>query len=136
MNKAFLQDLGRMSFITVLVALGMAALWGGVGLLRGGTCGWMALVAAFDAAVLLRLAGIRSGRQRAWVAVMITLAAVLAGAFTVAALRIGVAFGSPPHEALWRIEPSLAMTWWRLNLGPWDVVCLLASLPLSWRLGR
>jgi len=135
-NKAYLRDLATSSFVTVLVALGVAAIWSGVALLRGGTCGWMALVAALDAAVLLRLAGIRAGRRRAGMALMMTLVALLAGGFAVAALRIGVAFGSPPHEALWRIEPSLAWTWWRLNLGPWDVVFLLAALPLSWRLGR
>lgn len=136
MRSRTLGHIGIVLFITLLVTLGMAAIWGAVSLSLRAPGGWMALVIAIDAAVLLRLAAFPRGRGRATGALVISLAGMLAGAFTVAALRIGIAFGTVPHEALWMIDPRLALTWWELNLTPHDAVALLAALPLAWGLAR
>lgn len=120
----------------LLVIAGMAAVWGGFGLFWRKPCGWMALVAALDAAVLLRLAGFPAGSARARIALLATALAILAGGYVVAAVCIGVGFGTLPHEAIWRIGPELAGLWWRLNIGTWDALALLLALPLAWRMGR
>lgn len=123
-------------FVLVLATLGVAAIWGGLSLFRGTTCAWMAPIAALDVVLLLRLAGLPSGRQRLVASLLITSCAILAGGFTVAALRIGAAFGTLPHEALYQIGPGLAATWWQMNISGWDVAVMLTALPLAWVLGR
>ncbi len=124
------------AFACLLVVGGVAAIWGGFGLFWRRPCGWMALVAALDAAVLLRLAGFPAGPARARIALLATALSIPAGAFVVAAISIGVGFGTLPHEAIWRIGPDLATTWWRLNGSVWDMLAMLLSLPLAWRAGR
>lgn len=121
---------------TLIIIAGVAALWGGVSLVWHGTCGWMALVAAADAAILFRLAGFAPGAARARMVLASTALAIVAGAFVVAAIRIGILFGTLPHEAIWRIEPELAILWWRLNIRWWDAIAILLALPLAWRVGR
>lgn len=121
---------------TLIVIAGIAALWGGVSLVWRCTCGTMALVAAADAAILFRLAGFPPGVARARMVLASTALAILAGAFVVAAIRIGIPFGTLPHEAIWRIDPELAILWWRLNINWWDGIAMLFALPLAWRVGR
>ncbi len=122
---------------TALLAIaGMTAIWSAVALVLKSPCGWMAPVVALDAALMLRLAGLRGGRGRAAVALGTTLAALATGAFAIAAMNIGRAFGALPHEAIWRIDPPLALTWWRLNVGWLDGLAAALAPPLAWRLGR
>lgn len=123
--------------VTALLAIaGMAAIWSAVALVLKSPCGWMAPVVAIDVALMLRLAGLPRGRGRAAVALGTALAALAAGAFAVAAISIGRAFGTLPHEAIWFIDPPLALTWWRFNAGWIDVLAAALALPLAWRLGR
>ena len=124
------------AFACLLVIGGVAAIWAGFGLAWRTPCGWMALVAALDAAVLMRLAGFPAGSARARIALAATALSIPVGAFVVAAVVIGVGFGTLPHEAIWRIGPDMAATWWRLNGSLWDVLAMIAALPLAWRMGR
>lgn len=124
------------TFVAVLALAGIAAIWGGVGLFRRSPCGWMALIAAVDAAILMRLSGFPAGAMRAHITLVITALSIVAGGFVVAAASIGIGFGALPHEAIWRTAPETAMFWWRLNISAWDVLPMLLSLPLAWRMGR
>lgn len=123
-------------FVALMVMLGIAAAWGTASLFLHSPCSWMALVTAADAAIVLRLAGLARGRARARWSVLVAVLAILAGGFAVAALQIGAAFGSVPHEAVWNIGPGLARTWWQLNAGPWDIAAFALALPLAWWLGH
>jgi len=122
---------------TALLAIaGMSAIWSAVALVLKSPCGWMAPVAAIDVALMLRLAGLRAGRGRAALALGTTLATLATSAFVIAAISIGRAFGALPHEAIWRIDPPLALTWWRFNASWIDGLAAVLALPLAWRLGR
>ena len=136
MKNTSLRNHAVIAFVLLFASLGVAAIWGGIALFRGGTSAWMAPVAAIDVAILLRLAGIARSRQRVVASLLITGCTILAGGFTVAALRIGAAFGTLPHEALYKIGPGLAITWWQLNISGWDMALLLLAMPLAWLLGR
>ncbi len=134
-----LQTLGSTGialFVALLVTLGSAAIWGAASLFLHAPCAWMAPVIAVDTAIVLRLASVPGGRGRGLLALLITAIAIALGAFTVAALQIGIAFGILPHEAVWNIGAGLARTWWQLNLGPWDSLVLILALPLAWWSGR
>ena len=120
----------------LLVIAGMAAIWVALAILLKSPCGWMVPIAAIDAALLLRLSGLPKGRGRAAAALGATFSTLAIGGFAVAASSIGRAFGTPPHEALWRIDPTLAWTWWRFNSSGFDFLAAALALPLAWRLGR
>ena len=120
----------------MLAIVGIAAAWGMLSLTRTSTVGWMALLLAVDSVFMAYLAGEGPSKLRAWFAVTITALGLLFSGFCVAALRIGIIFGTFPHEALFKIDPTLAWTWWRLNHTGWDVIWFVLSLPLAWFLGR
>lgn len=131
-----LRTLAMLCFLVLLAALGMAAIWGSLAIFARSGCAWMALVVAADAALLLRLAAMPGGKTRATLAATMTLIALATSTFTVAAVSIGLAFGTPPPESIGMIDPALALTWWRLNVSNWDVLWLLLALPLAWWMGR
>lgn len=131
-----LRHYATIAFACALIIGGIAAFWSGAGLYWRKPCGWMALIAALDAALVLRLAGLPSGSARGRLALLATALAIPAGAFVVAATCIGLGFGTLPHEAVWRIDPGLVVTWWRLNGSIWDALALPLSLPLAWYAGR
>ncbi len=136
MPASLLRDLAMSAIVLLFATAGVAAIWGVLALSLRSTCGWMALFAAIDVALLLRLAGIRPGIVRAGTALLGTSTTLLAAGFVVAAARIGSVFGTLPHEAIWRIGPELAATWWRLNVSAWDLVAIALAFPLAWALAR
>lgn len=113
--------------ILLLGGLCFSLIWVLLALYLGRQSGWMALLAALDAAVLLRFAGVRPGSRRALVAALATVAmAVLANWFIIAS-QLGFVLGLLPWESALRLGLSHAWTLAQLANGTLDWACLLAS---------
>jgi len=122
--------------VTLAATAGLSAVWAGASVMLGGNATWMTLVAALDAALLLRLAGHPPGMQRALMALFITGLAVLAAAALVSSAKIGLSMGMRPVESLQRMSFELATLYLRANLGWVDAFWLAAGGLLAWRTGR
>lgn len=123
-------------FVAVVAIAGVAAVWSGVSLMLRASCGWMAVVTALDAALLLRLANWPPGRGRAAWTLVITLGTVLVAWYLIAAAQIGLPMGVRPAEAIWKISPGLAWLYAQSNADWGDLAWLLAALGIGWRIGR
>jgi len=111
--------------------LGADALWVVVAVWTGKACAWMALIAALDIALLLRLAGARPGRGRMLAAVLGTALAIALAQWLIVATQLGIMLGLQPIDSALRLGPVLAREFIILSLGPIDVAWMLASLPLA-----
>jgi len=121
---------------SIVAALGLAAVWMGLGLYFRGLCGWMLVIVAIDAALVMRLAGVPpGGRRLALVAILVLLTTALAAAL-ITASQIGLSMGLPPQEALGRISPGLVSLFFQSQIQPIDALWLLAALTMGWWLGR
>lgn len=116
--------------------LGMVAAWLAVSLALRSPVGWLALVAAFDLALMLRLAATPPGRARAVAAVAGTAVAVTASYWIYAASLMGMSLGLRPLESALRLGPVLAGELLRHATSGWDLAWALLALPLAWRLAR
>ena len=96
--------------MTLLATLGCAAAWILVALGTGRQSSWMALVAAADAAVLLRIARVPAGPRRAAAAVAATLATIVLANWGIAAGEVGRSVGMLPWDAAARLGPHYAWT--------------------------
>ncbi|MBS7456635.1 hypothetical protein [Coralloluteibacterium stylophorae] len=123
-------------FGLVAGALGVAALWTVLALALGGMSGWMALVAAVDAAILLRLAGVRGHGARAWAAVAGTAATLLLANWFIVAVDLGRALGLRPLEAVSRLGADTAWVFAVHGNGALDWLWMGLSLPLAAWLAR
>jgi hypothetical protein len=115
---------------------GMAALWLAVSLATRGVNGWLALLAAVDLALLLRLSGQPAGPARAWAAAAGTALAIVVAYWFVLAMVMGRALGLEPLDAASRLGPVLAGELLRHAASGWDLAWALLALPLAWRLAR
>jgi hypothetical protein len=118
--------------VTTAISAGLSAVWAGVAALSGGNAAWMALVAALDTALLLRLAGHPPGRRRALLGVLITAATVACSAVLVASAKIGMVMGMKPMAALGRISAEMVPLWLGAQLGIGDLLWVVAGLLLAW----
>lgn len=121
---------------TLAGILGIAAIWTGVAVVSGKPAGWMALVAAVDAVLLLRLAGVRSGWPRAGMAMAATAATAVLANWFIVATQLGLAMGLRPLPSALRLGPDLA---WQLTIqanGGLDLAAILAALALAAWWGR
>jgi len=116
--------------------LGMVALWTAVSLSLRSPSGWLALVAALDLALLLRLAAMPPGRWRAAAAVAGTALAIVLGYWFHAAITMGLMLGLQPVESALRLGPVLAGELIRQGTSYWDLAWALIALPLAWKLAR
>ena len=116
--------------------LGMVALWTAVTLSLRSPSGWLALVAAVDLALLLRLSAMPSGRWRAWAAVAGTALAIVLGYWFYAAITMGLMLGLQPVDSALRLGPVLAGELLRHATTGWDLAWALIALPLAWKLAR
>jgi hypothetical protein len=108
--------------------LGVAALWVIVGLLLGHATGWMALVAAVDALLLLRLAGFPRGLPAAVLAVVTTLATFALANWMMAASVVGRMMGLPMLESAQRLGFDHAWALTAMANGPLDAIMLALAV--------
>lgn len=73
-------------------------------------CGWMAVLGALNAAVMLRLGGMRRGAGRALLAVLATLAIIVLANWGTAATQIGFAMGLNPWDSALKLGMDYAWT--------------------------
>ena len=116
--------------------LGMAALWTILNVQTGWLNGWATLLAAVDAALLLRLAGMGPGRLRALLGTLATALTVLLVGFLTASTRVGFVMGLRPLESAERMSLDLAWLLLESAARPWDWAGVLAGLGLGWWLSR
>lgn len=115
---------------------GMVAIWLAVFVSVREASGWLALLAALDLALLMRLSGQRPGPARAWAATAGTALVIVLSYWFVAAMIMGLPLGLRPLEAASRIGPVLAGELVRHATSAWDIAWAALALPLAWRLAR
>ncbi|MFT3756450.1 MAG: hypothetical protein QM769_11000 [Pseudoxanthomonas sp.] len=115
----------------LLLVLGSAlicALWVLLGLRDGQSNSWMAVVAAADAALLLRLGGMRPGWPRALLAMLATAAVIAMANWSIVALQIGLPLGLDLWGALTKLGLEHARTLLGLVMKGRDWAWLAAGL--------
>ena len=123
--------------LCVLVGvLGLAAAWTGVALVSRSQAGWMAIVAALDAALMLRLAGFPSCRLRAALAVGMTLVAIALANFFLIATRMGMRLGLDPSESARLLSAEMAWVLASYANAPLDLAWIVGATLAAWWLGR
>lgn len=93
-----------------LGSLGVAAAWVLLAFAHDRQESWMAVVAAIDAAAMLRLSRAPSGWTRAACGVVATAVAIALANWGIAAAQIGKLVGLLPWESLLRLGPAHAWT--------------------------
>ncbi|MGH8032621.1 MAG: hypothetical protein ACREO8_09725 [Luteimonas sp.] len=104
-------------------SLGIAAAWILFAYASDAQSSWIAVIAAFDAAMLLRLGRMRPGWPRALAGTAGTALAIVIANWGIAGGQMGKAVGLLPWEAMLRIGPTHA----------WTLIGLANPLPqLAW----
>ncbi len=114
--------------LLVLASLGVAAVWVMLSMRLDRQCSWMAVVAAADAALVVRLLRMRPGTVRALTGVLATLLAVLAANWAIVATWLGRHMGLLPWESLLKLGPELGALLVRLFNSPADLAWLAVAL--------
>ena len=115
----------------VLGGLCFALIWILLALYLERPCGWMAVLAGIDAALMLRFGGMPRGAARAAWAVVATLSIIVLVNWGVAATQIGIAMGLNPWESALKL--GLGYAWTRAGLAnqasdlAWMALGLLAA---------
>lgn len=117
--------------LLLLGSFGFAAAWVLLAFARNTQCSWMALLAAVDAVLLLRLARMPSGWTRVALAVCATALAIALANWGIAAAQIGKVMGLLPWESLAKLGPHYAWTLVTLANQPADLAWLAAALLLA-----
>lgn len=120
----------------VLLALGSAAfvlVWALTALYLQRQAGWMALLAAVDAAAMLRLGGMAHGVGRSVLALLATLAISAVALWGIVATQLGFALGLGPWDSALKLGLHHACTLIGLTTTPLDWAALaLAPLLAAW----
>lgn len=117
-----------------LLSLGVAAVtaaWVVVATTSGRQSSWMALLAALDAAFLLRIGGMPGGWRRAGWAVGATACTIVLANWGIVAAGIGRLVGVGPLDSALKLGSGLAWTVVQLTHGPLDVAWLAVSLVVA-----
>lgn len=117
--------------LLLLATLGCAAAWILVALASGRQSSWMAVVAAVDAAVLLRMARAPAGPRRAMAGAVATLATIALANWGIAAGEIGRSVGMLPWASAARLGPHYAWTLAELANGTIDRLWLAAAVAVA-----
>jgi hypothetical protein len=107
------------------------AIWVALAVAANRPCSWMAVVAAVDVALLLRLTGAPAGPLRQCLAALATALAVALAQWLIVATQLGIALGLHPLDSALRLGPALAAQLLKLSLGQMDLAWMLVSLPVA-----
>jgi hypothetical protein len=117
--------------LLVIGSFGFAAAWVLLAFARDQQCSWMAILAALDAALLLRMARMPRGWLRATLAVVATASTIVLANWGIAAAQIGRTMGLLPWESMTKLGPFYAWTLANLANPPLDLAWLAAALVLA-----
>ena len=117
--------------LLVIGSFGFAAAWVLLALARDRQCSWMAILAAIDAALLLRMARMPRGWLRVSLAVIATASTIGLANWGIAAVQIGRIMGLLPWESMAKLGPFYAWTLANLANPPVDLLWLAAALVLA-----
>jgi len=112
----------------LLGSLGVAAAWILVAMALDTQGSWMALVAALDAALIVRLVRLRPGLARAVLGLLSTALAVAVANWGLVAAWLGAYMGLLPWESMLRLGNGLAWLMVRQANGPADLAWIAAAL--------
>ena len=113
--------------VAIAGLLGVVTIWVTLALLTNLACGWMALVAALDFALLLRLMRAPAGPARIALAVVATVLSCIVSAWLIVAGQFGAMLGLDPISSALRLGPVLAWEYTRLGFTAWDWACVAFS---------
>lgn len=117
--------------LLLIGSFGFAAAWVLLALARDTQCSWMAVLAAIDAALLLRLARMSPSWARSALAMAATVLVIVLANWGIAAGQIGKVMGLLPWESLARLGPDYAWTLATLANRPTDLAWLCAALVVA-----
>ncbi len=122
--------------LLLLGSVGIAAAWILLADTRGAQSSWMAVIAALDAAWLLRLARARPGAVRAIAGTAATLLAIIIANWGIVASQLARPMGMLPWESALKLGPHHAWTLASLANSPVDLAWLGAGLVIAAVLSR
>lgn len=122
--------------LLALGSLGCAAAWILLALASYRQSSWMAVLAAVDSALLLRLARMPAGNARMLLAVLGTAVAIAAANWGIIAAQVGRTMGLLPWESALKLGSDHAWTLAMLANAPTDLAWMVAALALAAWLGR
>ncbi|MCW5580436.1 MAG: hypothetical protein KIS72_03740 [Luteimonas sp.] len=117
--------------LLLLASLGAAAAWVLVAMALDSQASWMALVAAADAALVVRLVRLRPGALRALCGALATLLAISVANWGIVAAWLGRNLGLLPWESALKLGPEFGWLLVRLGNGGTDLAWLAAGVLLA-----
>ena len=123
-------------FMLLLGSATMIVAWSSLALATGRQHGWIALLAALEAAWMLRLGGMPGGWPRRLLAMATTLFMALAVQWLVVSGHIGAQMGLAPWEAAPKMGAFYVWTLARLANTWLDLLCLALAPVLALRVAR
>ena len=122
--------------LPLLGAFGIAALWVLAALYLDRTASALALLAALDLVLMVRLARLPPGALRGAIAAGGTALAILVALWWMSAARVGLLMGMMPWEGISLMGPGFAWTLARLANDGRDLALYLAAIALAGWWGR
>ncbi|MCD9005554.1 hypothetical protein LDO31_04755 [Luteimonas sp. XNQY3] len=117
--------------LLLLGSLGIAAAWILLADARGAQTSWMAVIAALDAAWLVRLARARPGLVRALAGTAATVLAIVVANWGIVASQLARPMGMLPWESALRLGPHHAYTLASLANSTVDLAWLGAAIVVA-----
>lgn len=118
-------------FLLLLGSVGIAAAWVLSARAGAGQMSWIAVLAALDASLMLRLGAMRPGWPRAAAAVVGTMLAIGLANWGIVASQMGAPMGLLPWESLFRLGPGFVWLLTKLVNGPVDFAWWAAALVVA-----
>lgn len=117
----------------VLASACVLVIWVALSVYLQRQAGWMALLAAADVVLVLRLAGMPAGPRRAWLGAGTTLFICLLALWGIAATQVGFSMGLAPWDSMTKLGADYAWTLVTLTTTPLDWAALaIAPLLAGW----